>query len=223
MWAAAQAGVELLPPTLERLRADGTATTLLEVGFPAGLPRVITREVTGLVPGSDCRLRIRTSMQVGWDRIAIRPLVATLPAGTGTRASAGSNATIADLPDAATCVRTQLPLVKATLASRGLARELVAEPRGPVHYDDAARDRVPTTRWRGSFTPVGDILQRVAEDDTSLAVCGPGAEVECTFDAAGLPSLPPGWRRSFVLEAAGHTRDTSPLTAGAGNVLPLPE
>ena len=223
MWAAAQAGVELLPPTLERLRADGTATTLLEVGFPAGLPRVITREVTGLVPGSDCRLRIRTSMQVGWDRIAIRPLVATLPAGTGTRGSAGSNATVADLPDAATCVRTQLPLVQATLASRGLARELVAEPRGPVHYDDAARDRVPTTRWRGSFTPVGDILQRVAEDDTSLAVCGPGAEVECTFDAAGLPSLPPGWRRSFVLEAAGHTRDTSPLTAGAGNVLPLPE
>jgi hypothetical protein len=184
---------------------------------------VITREITGLVTGSDCRLRIRTSMQVGWDRIAIRPLVATLPAGTGTRGSAGSNATIADLPDAATCVRTQLPLVQATLASRGLARELVAEPRGPVHYDDAARDRVPTTRWRGSFTPVGDILHHVVEDDTSLAVCGPGGEVELAFDAAALPPLPPGWRRSFVLEAAGHTRDTSPLTAGAGNVLPLPE
>ncbi len=223
MWAAAQAGIGLLPPTLERLRADGTANALLEVGFPAGLPRVITREVTGLVTGSDCRLRIRTSMQVGWDRIAIRPLVATLPAGTGTRAGAGSNAAVADLPDAATCVRTQLPLVKATLASRGLARELVAEPRGPVHYDDAARDRVPTTRWRGSFTPLGDILQRVAKDDTSLAVCGPGGEVECTFVVAALPALPPGWRRSFVLEAAGHTRDTSPLTAGAGNVLPLPE
>ena len=223
MWAAAQAGVELLPPTLERLRADGTATTLLEVGFPAGLPRVITREITGLVPGSDCRLRIRTSMQVGWDRITIRSLVATLPTVTGTRASAASNAAIADLPDAATCVRTHLPLVQATLAYGGLARELVAEPRGPVHYDDAARDRVPTTRWRGSFTPVGDILKRVVEDDTSLAVCGPGSEVECTFDAAGLPPLPPGWRRSFVLEASGHTRDTSPLTAGAGNVLPLPE
>jgi Flp pilus assembly protein TadD len=223
MWAAAQAGVELLPPTLERLHADGTAATLLEVGFPAGLPRVITREITGLVPGSDCRLRIRTSMQVGWDRIAIRPLVATLPAGTGTRAIAGSNAAVTDLPDATTCVRTRLPLVRATLAYGGLARERVAEPRGPVHYDDAARDRVPTTRWRGSFTPLGDILQHVAKDDTSLAICGPGGEVECTFDAADLPPLPPGWRRSFVLEAAGHTRDTSPLTAGAGNVLPLPE
>lgn len=223
MWAAAQAGVALLPPTLERLRADGTSSTLLEVGFPAGLPRVITREITGLVPGSDCRLRIRTSMQVGWDRIAIRPLVATLPVGNRTTTAAGSNAVIAGLSDAATCVRTQLPLVRATLAYGGLARELVSEPRGPVHYDDAARDRVPTTRWRGSFTPVGDILQRVADDDTSLAVCGPGGEVECTFDAAGLPPLPPGWRRSFVLEAAGHTRDTSPLTAGAGEVLPLPE
>jgi hypothetical protein len=112
---------------------------------------------------------------------------------------------------------------RATLAYGGLARERVAEPRGPVHYDDAARDRVPTTRWRGSFTPLGDILQHVAKDDTSLAICGPGGEVECTFDAADLPPLPPGWRRSFVLEAAGHTRDTSPLTAGAGNVLPLPE
>jgi Flp pilus assembly protein TadD len=223
MWAAAQAGVELLPPTLERLHADGTASTLLEVGFPAGLPRVITREITGLVAGSDCRLRIRTSMQVGWDRIAIRPLVATLPAGTGTRASTVSNATVADLPDAATCVRTQLPLVQATLTSRGLARERVAKPRGPVHYVDSARDRVPTTRWRGSFTPLGDILHHVVEDDASLAVCGPGGEVECTFDAALLPPLPSGWRRSFVLEATGHTRDTSPLTAGAGSVLPLPE
>jgi Flp pilus assembly protein TadD len=223
MWAAAQAGVGLMPPTLERLRADGTAATLLEVGFPAGLPRVITREITGLVLGSDCRLRICTSMQVGWDRIAIRPLIATLPAGTGTRDSAASNTAIADIPDAAMCVRTQLPLVHATLASRGLARELATASRGPVRYDDAARDRVPTTRWRGSFTPDGDVLDHLANDDTSLAVCGPGSELECTFDAAALPPLPPGWRRSFVLEAAGHTRDTSPLTTGAGNVLPLPE
>jgi Flp pilus assembly protein TadD len=223
MWAATQAGVELVPPTLERLAADGTAETILEVGFPAGLPRVITREITGMVPGESCRLRIRTSMQVGWDRIAIRPLVATLPAGNRTTTAAGVNAVGAGLPDAATCVRTQLPLVRATLAFRGLARERLAGLRGPVHYDDAAHDRVPTTRWRGSFTPVGDILPHVAEDDTSLAVCGPGGEVECTFDAAGLPPMPPGWRRSFVLEAAGHTRDTSPLTAGAGEVLPLPE
>jgi len=223
MWAAAQAGVDLLPPMLERLHADGTATTLLEVGFPAGLPRVITREITGLVPGRDCRLRIRTSMQVGWDRIAIRPLVATLPAGNRTTTAKASNATVAGLPDATTCVRTQLPLVQATLAYGGLAHELLAEPRGPVQYDDAARDRVPTTRWRGSFTPVGDILHHVVEDDRNLAICGPGGEVECVFNAATLPTLPPGWRRSFVLEAAGHTRDTSPLTAGAGEVLPLPE
>jgi len=223
MWAAAQAGVDLLPPMLERLHADGTATTLLEVGFPAGLPRVITREITGLAPGSDCRLRIRTSMQIGWDRIAVRPLVTTLPAGTGTRATAVGSTAGASLPDADACVRTQLPLVRATLACRGLARERVAEPRGPVRYDDDARDRVPTTRWRGSFTPVGDVFHHVAKDDTSLAVCGPGGEVECTFDATGLPPLPSGWRRSFVLEAAGHTRDTSPLTDGAGNVLPLPE
>jgi hypothetical protein len=212
MWAAEQAGVRLLPPMLERLHADGTAVPLLEIGFPAGLPRVITREITGLVPGDGCRLRIRTSMQVGWDRIAVRPLVASLPRGGGSPVAAGDS-----------FVRTRLPLARATLAYRGMAREVVARDRGPVSYDDATRDRVPATRWQGEFTPAGDILGRVSADDAALAVCGPGGEIECGFDAGGLPPLPAGWRRSFVLEAQGYTRDTSPLTAGAGSVSPLPE
>ncbi|NQW46905.1 MAG: VCBS repeat-containing protein [Planctomycetes bacterium] len=223
MWAASQAGVQLLPPTLDRLRDDGSATTLLEIGFPAGLPRVITREITGLVPGDRCRLRIRTSMQIGWDRLAVRPLIASLPRGSGATTAAAESTASGATSGGAQCVRTRLPLVRATLAYRGLARELVAGPSGPIRYDDASRDRVPVTRWQGDFTSAGDIRSRVATDDTSLAICGPGAEVECVFDAAPMPTLPPGWRRSFVLEAAGYTRDTSPLTAGAGSVLPLPE
>ena len=104
-----------------------------------------------------------------------------------------------------------------------MAREVVAKDGGPVSYDDATRDRVPATRWQGQFTPAGDILGRVSTDDADLTVCGPGGQIECVFDAEGLSPLPAGWRRSFVLEAQGYTRDTSPLTAGAGSVFPLPE
>src|SRR5207245_2012780 len=70
IFAASQAGVQLQPPVLERLGPDGKWQTILpDAGFPAGLPRVITVDVTGKLPGPNCVLRLRTNMQVYWDRI----------------------------------------------------------------------------------------------------------------------------------------------------------
>src|SRR5439155_110782 len=53
-------------------------------------------------------------------------------------------------------------------------------------------------------------------------VCGPGDELTVRFDAAGLPGLPAGWRRSFVLRTWGYCKDTSPTTATGGRVGPPP-
>ncbi|HUR55532.1 MAG TPA: FG-GAP-like repeat-containing protein, partial [Gemmataceae bacterium] len=57
MYAATRAGITIQPPVLERLAADGkTWQALCDLGFPAGLPRVMTRELASLAPGK-CVLR----------------------------------------------------------------------------------------------------------------------------------------------------------------------
>src|SRR5262249_40037644 len=75
IWAADQAGVPLQEPVLEQLQA-GQWRSLGELGFPAGLPRVMTRELTGLAEGPRCLLRIRSNMQVYWDQVFVSPLAA---------------------------------------------------------------------------------------------------------------------------------------------------
>src|SRR5207248_6074627 len=47
IWAAHQAGVGMLPPVLERLGADGKWHKVCDVGFPAGLPKMMLLDVTG--------------------------------------------------------------------------------------------------------------------------------------------------------------------------------
>ena len=53
-------------------------------------------------------------------------------------------------------------------------------------------------------------------------LCGPGDEITVRFDATGLPELPPGWQRSFVLHSRGYCKDAAPTTVTGGQVGPLP-
>src|SRR5262249_54346804 len=74
IWAATQAGVALQAPMLERQGEDGMWHPLGETGFPAGLPGMMTFEVTGKLTGPQCRIRLKTNMQVFWDQIFVAPL-----------------------------------------------------------------------------------------------------------------------------------------------------
>src|SRR5262249_20099953 len=69
IWAATQAGVALLPPLLEQDDGHGNFRKVCDVGFPAGLPRMMLREVTGQLAGPRGRLRLRTNLQVYWDQV----------------------------------------------------------------------------------------------------------------------------------------------------------
>src|SRR5262249_3914789 len=69
IFAAAQAGVPMLTPMLEKLGEDGKWRSLGELGFPAGLPRVMTAPVRRLAGEKAGRLRIRTNLQIHWDQI----------------------------------------------------------------------------------------------------------------------------------------------------------
>ncbi|MHC5012449.1 MAG: FG-GAP-like repeat-containing protein, partial [Planctomycetota bacterium] len=71
-YAAWQAGVSMRSPSLEVPDGNGGwRTAIAEIGFPAGLPRVMTVDVSDVDLADDARVRIRSNMEVFWDRIWI--------------------------------------------------------------------------------------------------------------------------------------------------------
>ena len=201
MYAAGRAGVALVPPVLERLAADGrTWEPVCDLGFPAGLTRVMTRELPGFVPSGKTVLRVRTNMQVYWDHVFLAPA--------------------ADL--AATARVHPLDPSAASLAVRGFVREVTPFPGGPLGYDDAHTEPVAVTRWKGNLTRLGDVTDLLTAADDRFVLCGPGDEITVRFDATRLPPLPAGWERSFVLRTWGYCKDTSTTTVSGGRVGPLP-
>jgi hypothetical protein len=200
IYAAEQAGVPMVTPVLEKLGPDGRWQSLGEIGFPAGLPRVMTAEVRGLAGKKSCRLRIRTNVQIYWDQIYL-----AVPVGADGRMRV-----------------VGLDVERATLAHRGFMREVVPANGGPVNYDDEHTEPVAVTRWQGRLTRTGDVTDLLRRDDDRFVLCGPGDEITVEFDARNLPALPDGWVRSFVLRTRGYCKDASPFTLTGGCVGPLP-
>ncbi len=171
MYAATRAGVPLSPAVPERLAADGkTWEPVCDLGFPAGLPRVMTRALSGFTPAGKCALRIRTNMQVYWYQVYLA--TAEDAAGVGTV--------------------TVLEPTRADLAFRGFIQEVYPGGRPPVAYDDARTEAVATTRWKGELTGTGDVTDLLRAEDDRLVLCGPGDEITVRFDATKLPPLKPG-------------------------------
>lgn len=220
IWAAAQAGVRLAPPVVERITAAGRVEPLGGIGFPAGLPRVITHPLAGPPAAEPFALRLRTSMQVAWDRIAVRPLAGRFAA---TFALPVEGLAVDEFIGAGGLfVRRPLPLVSAVVGRHGFARESIDRAGSPPRYEATAVDRVAVTRWKGDFTPAGEVSGRLLEPGDDLVICGPGQGVDLVFAATDLPEPSTGRLRTFVLELFGYTRDTSPLVEAAGWVHPLP-
>ena len=199
MYAATRAGVTIRPPTLERYDAGGKKwVPVCDLGFPAGLPRVMTRALPPDFRGG--KLRIATNMQVYWDRIAVGQ--AEDPATVG--------------------VVHPLPVAAATLAARGFMQEVYPNGRPPVAYDDAKTEPVAVNKWKGHLTRLGDVTELLRAADDRFVLCGPGDEITVNFDAKKLPALKDGWVRSFVLRTHGYCKDTSTTTVTGGEVGPLP-
>ncbi|GIW89108.1 MAG: hypothetical protein KatS3mg108_3432 [Isosphaeraceae bacterium] len=199
-YAAATAGIALQPPVLERLRADGGWDVIEpDPGYPAGLPRLTTLELTGKLTGPLCVLRLRTNMECYWDQA----FIAILESRPELRV-------------------TQRGVQTARLGYRGYTREISPDGRPPLIYDWDYVDPAPLARLGGMLTRYGDVTPLLTADDDQLCVVGPGDVVEITFDATGLPELPEGWTRSYVLRAYGYCKDADPFTAGSDTVGPLP-
>ncbi|MDR3633477.1 MAG: CRTAC1 family protein [Isosphaeraceae bacterium] len=199
-YAAATAGVALRPPVLERRRDDGSWEIIEPAaGYPAGLPRMTTLDLTGKLVGPRCVLRLRTNMEVYWDQafIAVRD------------------------PEIALRVTT-LPVARAELGYRGYTREASPDGREPLLYDYDHVDPVPLARLEGDLTRYGDVAALLCEDDDQLCLVGPGDELRLEFHAGALPALAEGWSRAYVLRAVGYCKDVDPFTAASDQVGPLP-
>ncbi|QEH32798.1 FG-GAP repeat protein [Aquisphaera giovannonii] len=201
-YAAATAGVSLRPPVIERRRGDGSWEVIEpDAGYPAGLPRLTTLDLTGKLTGPSCVLRIRTNMECYYDQafIAVRDRRAEGSLRVSTR-----------------------EVARAELGHRGYSREVSPDGRLPLLYDYRYVDPAPLARLSGKLTRFGDVVPLLKADDDILCVIGPGDEARLEFSAEGLPPLEPGWTRSFVLRSFGYCKDADPSTALSDTVGPLP-
>jgi tetratricopeptide (TPR) repeat protein len=199
-YAAATAGVKLQPPILERQRPDGSWEVLdSDPGYPAGLPRTTTLELTGKLSGPRCVLRLRTNMECYWDM-----------------------ATMLIAETSATPRVTTLDPAKAVLGHKGYLRETSADGLQPLLYDYDYVDPAPLAKLAGPLTRYGDVRPLVVSDDDQLCLVGPGDELRLDYDARALPALPAGWTRAYVLRSVGYCKDADPATASSDSVLPLP-
>jgi hypothetical protein len=146
-------------------------------------------------------VRIRTNMQIYWDEAFVSR----------------------SLPDNPVKVTTLAPL-SADLHFRGFSRMYRKGGRyGPYWfaYDDVAKD----SPWRpieGNYTRFGDILPLLKSPDDMYVIMAAGDEATIQFDASSAKSLPPGWKRDFLLYTDGWIKDSDLNTAFGTTVGPLP-
>ena len=199
--AASQAGVSLMPPRLDARRPGGAWRTVLpSMGFPAGLPKTMTVDLTGLLRPGENEIRIRTSMRIYWDRARI----ATAGAGEPVRV-------------------TRLDPSAATLRFLGYPREFSPDGLMPRIYDYSQIGL--TAPWKahaGAYTRFGDVRGLLLKVDDRYVVTRHGDEIALSFDAAAAPPLPAGWTRDFLLYVDGFGKDMDPNSARPDAVGPLP-
>ncbi len=204
-FAAHQAGIALTPPVLEVEGDDGQFAPVIEpMGFPAGMPRMMTVDLSSLGPLRSPRLRLRTNMRVYWDQIFLaRPLPEE---------------------EMAERVRTgQATLSGAHLHRRGFPREHSPDGREPKIYDYGILDNTQPFRvTTGDYTRFGRVTDLLARTDDRFVIFGKGEEVTLEFATKGLQETPKGWVRSFLFFANGYCKDMDPHTAHGETVEPLP-
>jgi hypothetical protein len=203
IYAATQAGVLTLGPTLEQKQSDGTWKVLDDLGFPAGLPRVMVKDVSGKIDSSQGKLRIRTNLQIHWDQIMLAPLHSV--AGTTSETKL-----------------VDLPLDSAILQYRGIIQEYSPNGQPPIAYDDNRIEPVAVTRWKGNLTKTGSVTKLLRDWDDRLVIAGPGDEVIIAFNGEKLPPVAADRERTMILKAKGYTKDTAPTTVTGGTVGPIP-
>lgn len=201
MYAADQAGIRVAPPYLEAQQPDGMWKRVIDdMGFPAGLPRTITVDLTGKLKAGTRKIRIVTNLQIYWDQALVDNSVPERNIQTH-----------------------ELNLAAARLHFHGYPR--ADESRFPgdlsYNYEDVSLTG-PYSRHVGAYTRYGNVLPLLKATDDKFVIFGSGEEVVLDFDATPLPPLSSGWKRDYLFYANGFVKDMDFYAADAFTVAPLP-
>jgi hypothetical protein len=194
------------------------------MGFPAGLPRMMTVDVTGKLTGLRCVIRLRTNMEVYWDQVFVAPVLETkavLPMRNDERGTTNGKKGRFDVHHSSFIIHP-LEVARAYLTPCGLMQEFSPDGRLPTIYDYDRQQTVAVSRLAGKMTRHGEVTELLRDRDDRFVIFGPGDELTVEFDAKNLPPLPPGWKRSFVLKTWGYCKDCSLFTATGDTIEPLP-
>lgn len=198
--AAAQAGIRLIPPYVQVKDQTGRWVTVLErMGYPAGLPKTMTVDLSGRFLSDSREVRIVTNMKIYWDRI----LVATGRPRDDYRVY-------------------RVAPGSAVLRYHGFPQPYSPDGRDPKGY---LYDVLTTPQWKvhvGAYTRFGDVLPLLEKKDDKFVITRSGDEVRLSFDVSGLPALPPGWVRDYLVYVDGFGKDMDPNSASPHFLGPLP-
>jgi Tfp pilus assembly protein PilF len=201
MYAADQAGIKVIAPYVEAQNAQGQWVRVVEdMGFPAGLARTMTTDLTGKLPAGTRRIRIVNNLKIYWDAIRID-----------------------QTPDPHDVRVSQVPLADASLDFLGYPREIRLTPANDTTYSYGHRSLTgPYARAAGNYTRYGDVYELLAKSDDRFVVFSSGEGVKLDFDPRKLPALPAGWVRDYFFYADGFEKDMDFYAAHAFTVEPLP-
>jgi len=196
--AAHQAGLAMKPPMLQVDDRRGGWKTVAEVGIPVGRPQTLVVDLAGRWrPGE--RVRIVTNMRIYWDQIRV--------AARGSEPEAGR----------------WLGLSRADLRERGFSAAVSPDGRPPFSYDyTLVSGDAPWKLLPGRYTRPGDVRELLAATDDLFVTARPGDEIALSFEALGLPPLPAGWRRTFLLYADGFSKEMDVHSASPDGLSPRP-
>jgi tetratricopeptide (TPR) repeat protein len=200
--SAMQEHKDLTFPYLQVKDAAGNWRTVVEdMGIPSGKPKTMAVDLSGKFLSSSREVRIVTNLCVYWDEIYLVESDAPPPARM-----------------------TAVPMTSAALHFRGFSKATIHPQRKqPESFDYESVSE--TSMWnptRGNYTRYGSVEKLLAEPDDRMAIMGSGDEMRLSFSASGLPSLPAGWNRDFLLLVDGWAKDADANTAFSQSVLPLP-
>ena len=197
-------GRTLIPPSLEQRDRDGRWRTVEPfTGFPNGKRKAVVVDLEDSVgpdPAGSLVLRVPTNMQIYWDA-AVLAIGEMEPQFRATRLG----------PSAA------------DLHYRGYSRLYRSSDEGPHLFDYGHTSVGPRFRdMTGHFTRFGTVTELLERGDDRYVLMNAGDEITVHFDATGLPELPSGWRRDWVLFTDGWVKDADIHTAHSQTVAPLP-
>ena len=171
------------------------------LGFPAGKMKTILLDLSDVFPkdAKTRRFRIRTEMEVFWDKLAWA----------------------VDLPTNETKIK-EVELNEASLRYRGFS--VIDKPNDSMP-EVPNYDKIMTTnqRWRdleGYYTRFGDVKELIEKTDDRMVLANAGDELIMKFPA--LPKVEKGWKRDFVIIGNGWIKDGDLNSVFSKTLLPLP-